>query len=219
MARPAPAPIMHAVRCEPQSAMHPSHSPKGVASARGRSTARARILSICRILWNGGVQRVAIGQTRALRSQGWDCDLVFLRRTQDAAYDLPPGTKVLHTAEIRGPRPFQAFYEALTSQYAGHRGPEATVDLDVMLESLDLSRYYDVTIYNDQYTAVMGILNRVRHRWPYVMMFHEFYPKVHPTLTRRLFLYPLADLYDAFSLFVAPAIVTTGRKNYDRLQK
>jgi len=186
-----------------------------VAVASGIS--RTRVLSICRILWNGGVQRVAIGQTIGLRGLGWGCDLVFLRRTRDAAYELPPGTQVLHATEITGPRPFQAFYESLTSQYAGHRGPEATVDLDVMLDSLDLSGKYDVTIYNDQYTAVMGILNRMRHGWPYVMMFHEFYPKVHPTLARRLFLYPLADLFDVFSLLVAPAVVTTGKKNYDRL--
>jgi glycosyltransferase involved in cell wall biosynthesis len=186
--------------------------------ARPREGPRGRVLSICRIFWNGGVQRVAIGEVDGLRAEGWTCDLVFLRRTPGAGFALPSGTRVLRTSGSMGPRAFGGLFHAVTSRYAGHRGPEATVDLDLMIESLPLSGEYDVTVYNDQYTALMGILNRVRHRRPYVMILHEFYPKVHVTLRKRLFLYPFADLYDAIALLMAPAVVATSRKNFSRLQ-
>jgi glycosyltransferase involved in cell wall biosynthesis len=144
---------------------------------------------------------------------------LFLRKGKDASYELPPGTKVLVTPEDLRSNVFRSFFESVTSRYAGHRGPEATVDVDVMLSNLRRVREYDVAIYNDQYTALMGILNLVLHRRPYVMVFHEFYPKVHVTLPKRIFLYPLADLYDAIALLVAPAVVTTGSRNFERLRR
>ncbi|MGH9917587.1 MAG: glycosyltransferase family 4 protein [Nitrososphaerales archaeon] len=176
-----------------------------------------RVAVVCRLLWNGGVQRVAIEQTRALRDIGLDCDLVFLRRVENSTYLLPDGTRILSLSDsTRGEA--NAILRSVTGLYAGHRGQEATVDLDLIFRARRAIRAYDIVIYNDQYAALAGVWNRLTAGQPYVLMFHEFFPRVSKRLSRKL-LYPLASLLDATSILLAPGVVTTSTKIYARLSR
>lgn len=181
-----------------------------------RNAAPLRVANICRVLWNGGVQRTAIAQTEGLRSLGYVVDLFFLRRTGDVAFQLPPGT----TVEESPSRPtlMSGIQRTLTSWFAGHRGKDATVDLDRLWFARRVVRQYDVVLYNDQYASFLGIWNRVVRRQPYVLMFHEFYPKV-ATGPRTWILNPLADLIDLVSILFAPAIVTESSSTKARLDR
>lgn len=174
-----------------------------------------RILNICRILWNGGVQRVSIGETIALRQLGASCDLLFLRSTGNAPYELPAGTRIL-TAPGQNHR--GGLSRWITRIFGGHRGELATVDIELIWESRKLATGYDLLLFNDQYAALSGAYLWLTRGQPYLLTWHEFYPKVSRSPWRVLF-FPVADAIDAFSLLVAPAIVTTSQKCYNRLER
>jgi glycosyltransferase involved in cell wall biosynthesis len=175
-----------------------------------------RVANLCRVLWNGGVQRTAIAQTEGLRALGFEVDLYFLRRVSEVAFPLPPGTRVLDRPI--GRLGLTGLQRVITAWFAGHRGRDATVDLDRLWAARRAVRKYDVAIYNDQYASLLGIWNRFAHSQPYVMVFHEFYPKV-ATGPRSWLLNPFADLIDALSVLLAPAIVTTSGATQSRLDR
>ena len=175
-----------------------------------------RVAYLCRVLWNGGVQRTAIAATEGLQALGYDVELIFLRRTSDANYSLPRGTIV--TEAPANSSPITRAQQAITSLFAGHRGIDATVDLDRLWAVRDLVAEFDVVIYNDQYASLLGIWNYIWGRRPYVMMLHEFYPKVASGWMSFL-LNPFADLLDWFCILLAPAVVTTSVKTLNRLDR
>jgi glycosyltransferase involved in cell wall biosynthesis len=180
--------------------------------------ARGRVAGVCRLLWNGGVQRVAIAQIEGLRNRGWIADLFFLRATGDASYTLPDRSHILLNEEPERRGPVAALSQRITRLFAAHRGEHATVDLDLLWKLRERLDEYDVTIFNDQYGAILGIYRRLTRGRTYVTMFHEFYPKVARRASRRV-LYPLADLLDAVSILIAPVIVTTSQRTFDRLAR
>lgn len=177
-----------------------------------------KVLNVCRVLWTGGVQRVSIEQTLALRDLGQTCDLVFLRATNSVRYVLPEGTRIVLDQKKNGERQSNPLFRLLTSVFAGHRGEAATVDLDLIWDLRKEIIRYDVAVFNDQYAALIGAYLRLTKGQPYVMMFHEFYPRVSRSLSRRLF-FPVADLIDFFSILMSPAIVTTSEKSLRRLEQ
>jgi glycosyltransferase involved in cell wall biosynthesis len=181
-----------------------------------RSENPSRVANLCRILWNGGVQRTAIAQTEGLRALGCEVDLLFLRRVKDVELPLPSGTRILPGP----PRPsaLAELQESVTAWFAGHRGDDATLDLDRLWSARGLLRDYSVVVYNDQYAAVVGIWNRLTRGQPYVMMFHEFFPRVSKGPLARV-LYAFADLVDAVSILLAPRIVTTSSATQARLDR
>lgn len=177
-----------------------------------------RVLNVCRVLWTGGVQRVSIFQTLALRDLGLDCDLVFLRASSRVDYDLPEGARVMADAERSRSSGVSRLFSRITSIFAQHRGPEATVDLDLIWGLRHQIPEYDVALFNDQYAALVGMYLRLVKGQPYVLTLHEFYPRVSRSFARRLF-FPMADLIDATSILVAPSIVTTSEKSLRRLER
>jgi glycosyltransferase involved in cell wall biosynthesis len=176
---------------------------------------RPRIALVCRILWNGGVQRVAISQVEQLRRLGYDADLIFLRQTSDATYAVPPGTTIISVP--LSTRPFFPFLVRITAVFAGHRGPEATVDVDLLWRLRHRLRTYDAVVYSDQFAAWLGAYLRLLHGKPYLLVFHEFLPKVRTSFSRRV-AYLGGDVFDMISLLFAPAILTTSRLNFERIR-
>jgi glycosyltransferase involved in cell wall biosynthesis len=176
-----------------------------------------RLLEICRVLWNGGVQRAAIAQTQGLRARGRSCDLLFLRGVPDAAYALPEGAEIAERGTGSRRSTGADLSRAITARFAGHRGREASVDLDLLWGARERVAAHDLTIYNDQYAALLGIWMRLRHGRPYVTMFHEFYPRVAGG-TSAFATRALADLLDLVSILLAPAIVTTSSKVFRRIE-
>jgi glycosyltransferase involved in cell wall biosynthesis len=208
---------------------NPNGSPAALDGRRGRlsrdgrgrtvhasGSAPPKVAVVCRLLWNGGVQRVAIAQTEGLRQRGYDCRLIFLRRTENASYDLPSGTTILLGNGNPRRRRAPQIWAKITEIYAGHRGKEATVDVDLLWALRHELASYDAVIYSDQYTALLGIYLRISKRQPYILVFHEFYPKVRRPRFGRL-LFALADTFDVFSALSASAIVTTSARNLSRL--
>jgi glycosyltransferase involved in cell wall biosynthesis len=177
-----------------------------------------RVAVLCRILWDGGVQRVAIDQTIALRHLGYDCDLIFLRRTEDATIDTPPGTLVLLHNDYGRSRRLRRLLQRVTAIYAGHRGKDATVDLDLLWRARIMLRSYDIVIYHDQWAASIGAFNRIFHMKPYILFLHELYPKV-PTRFGMRPLFLIADMYDILVLLLSNVTITHSKKNLSRLRK
>jgi glycosyltransferase involved in cell wall biosynthesis len=182
--------------------------------SEGRSA--IRVANVCRVLWNGGVQRTSIAQTEGLRSLGYRVDLYFLRTVDQVAFSLPVGTIVCDSP----PRSswLSEIQRLITSWFASHRGTDATVDLDRLWALRATTREYSVVIYNDQWASLLGIWNAFVRKQPYVLMFHEFYPKV-TTGLRSWMLNPLADLIDAVCILVAPAIVTESSSTKTKLDR
>ena len=187
-----------------------------IDSAPRRHT--VRVANLCRVLWNGGVQRAAIAQTQALRALGFECDLIFLRAVPGTSYELPSGTRVLETDPSNPRGVGRAFSRALTRLFAQHRGVEASVDLDLLWASRRTLRHYSVVIYNDQYAGLLGAYLRLRRGQAYVQMFHEFYPSESMGVGARV-LRPAAELLDRVSILLAPAIVTTSTRVLARIDR
>lgn len=166
----------------------------------------ARVLFLCRVLWNGGVQRVTIAEVEGLRELGQPTDLLFLRRVDDSVYQLPSGTRLWEGPPT--PPAVADLEQAVTRWFAPHRGQAASVDLFRLWTSRrELSRYRGV-VYNDQYAGLIGAWNRIRRGRPYLLVFHEFYPRVPRGFLSRLSA-PVADMLDIVSILLAPVILTT----------
>lgn len=176
----------------------------------------ARVLFLCRVLWNGGVQRVAIAEVEGLRRLGQPADLMFLRRVEDVAYSLPAGA--LFWDGPPTPAAVAAFERVITRWFAPHRGEEATVDLFRLWASRKRLSEYAAVVYNDQYAGLIGIWNRLTRRQPYVQLLHEFYPRVPRGVLARLTA-PFAELLDVVSILMAPSIVTISTAVKDRLDR
>jgi glycosyltransferase involved in cell wall biosynthesis len=190
----------------------------GLPDAAAGEAPAVRVANLCRVLWNGGVARAAIAQTEALRSIGFDCDLIFLRATPDIAYSLPVGTRILEDSNGRPARTARTLSRAITRWFAEHRGADASVDLDLLWGARTVLRPYSVVIYNDQYAGLLGMLLRIVRGQPYVQMFHEFYPDESRGAGSRL-LRPLADGLDRLTILVAPALVATSSRVAERIER
>ena len=95
----------------------------GDVSPGGARGSGPRVAVLCRILWNGGVQRVAIAQTQALRRLGIPASLFFLRRVAEVAFDLPPGTFFFADPVQAGA--LVRLQGCITTLFAKHRGLDA----------------------------------------------------------------------------------------------
>jgi glycosyltransferase involved in cell wall biosynthesis len=177
-----------------------------------------RVLNLCRVLWNGGVQRAAIAQTLALRARGHTCDLLFLRAVDQTDYVLPTGTRILCRPGEQGRPTLASLSVAVTFWFAGHRGVDASVDLDLLWKARTLLGQYDVVIYNDQYAGLLGAWARLSRRQPFVVMFHEFYPRVSTGWGGAL-LRALADGLDVATILGAPALVATSKRVLDHIDR
>ena len=181
-----------------------------------KADSHLRVAIVCRVLWNGGVQRTAIAQTEILRKLGIPTDLYFLRVVMGTAFRLPAGTIVMADFPVR--TSLARIQLWITSLFARHRGRDASVDLDRLIAFGPTAESYSVVVYNDQYAALLGMWKYLRGRQPYVMMFHEFFPRVRKGPV-ALVLNPIAALIDIVSILVAPAIVTTAAATRDRLER
>lgn len=181
------------------------------------SHAQTSVATVCRILWTGGVQRVAIAQHLGLLQHGYDASLLFVRSTPGTSYDLPGKARVVY-AQLPTNRRFGKLFAAITSVFASHRGRDATVDLDLLWSLRRRLRSYDIVTYNDQYAGLVGIFNRLFFGKAYVLILHEFFPRVSSRWNHRL-AFIFADLIDAISIISAPAILTISGRISARLER
>lgn len=118
-----------------------------------------------RLLWNSGVPRMAVEEAR---HTGWK---LFVYRDAGGNYDLT-GVDVTFFRK-RGERSkgfLHTLSSLITSFYAGHRGKEATVDLDLILKATSIKGY---TLFHDQFAGITGYLRKRKTGEEYSLYLHE----------------------------------------------
>lgn len=169
------------------------------------SVSRPSVCVLTRVLWPGGVQRVAIAEASRLSAIGYRVNLAFLRATDGGRkfVNLPPQVEV-HIRKGRSSRLMRRLLRFVTLHYSPERGDDATVDLDLILRNEVNRPSYDFVIYNDQYAALFGSLGRFLHGGRVVVWIHESFLE-HPSRLRRLI--------EAISLNAADLILTSADAN------
>lgn len=176
---------------------------------------KKRLAMVCRILWTGGVALVAIEQQKALLLEGYNSDLFFLRDA-NSLYETPGRTQILNKQnQYNGLT--RRILSTLTKKFAGHRGGEATVDLDYIFDSRKILKNYDEILFHDQWSALMGFYYRIKGI-KYVVQLHEFF-RPPPGMKKYSIFAVMAWIYDIFTIILAPAVVTTSEYNYNIVKK
>jgi len=115
---------------------------------------------VLRILWKGGVTRVALEEARNIPAK------LIVYRKGETYYDL---TGVDYEILFEGGS--KKIFTFLTSLYARHRGSEATVDLDRIIKAKDLIK--GKTLFHDQFAGLTGYLRKRDHGEDYAVYIHE----------------------------------------------
>ncbi|MEM3795353.1 MAG: glycosyltransferase family 4 protein [Thermoprotei archaeon] len=116
---------------------------------------------VLRILWKGGVTRVAMEEARLIPAK------LLVYRRGESVYDLT-GTDLSILFDRNNSR---LIYSLTTSIYAGHRGKEATVDLDRIFAAKDLIK--GPSLFHDQFAGLTGYLRKRDYGEDYAVYIHE----------------------------------------------
>lgn len=120
-----------------------------------------KLTIVLRVLWNGGVARMAVEEARRLGK------LLVLRESFHDYYLKDVDVEVVR----RGHGKLTPLFWAVASIYAKDRGKEATVDLDLLL-----TKWREIeppALYHDQFAGIMGYLNKVFRGQDYALYIHE----------------------------------------------
>jgi len=161
----------------------------------GRPVLGEKLTVVLRVLWNGGVARIAIEEASRLGR-------MFVLR--EAAHDYDLSSVDLRVAR-KGEGPLTPLFWAITSIYAKNRGRDATVDLDLIL-----TRWSEVrgpALFHDQFAGIMGLLRREVRGEEYAVYIHE------TNLRTRSIMYALPAILERMVLGGASAIFTNSRLN------
>lgn len=132
-----------------------------------------RIGLIFRVLWPGGVQRIAIEEANGLSLLGHEVDLVFIRAADsEIRYDSDVPLHIVNQSTSAS-RLLGGLFRVVTSHFASERGPEGTVDPDLLLKFEWRRSDYDVVIYGDPHAALFARARRFLRPAPYVVHVHE----------------------------------------------
>jgi len=119
---------------------------------------------VLRVLWNGGVTRIAVEEARRIHSK-----LLVLRESKND-YDL--GEVNFEVMRKYGERSsFTPLLTYLTALYAKDRGTEATVDLDLILKAI--KRIKPPALYHDQFSGIIGYIRKKLYGEDYFVYIHE----------------------------------------------
>mgnify|MGYP001772498328 FL=1 len=115
---------------------------------------------VLRILWKGGVTRVALEEARNIPAK------LIAYRKGETYYDL---TGINYEILFEGGS--RKIFTFLTSLYAKHRGSEATVDLDRIIKAKDLIK--GKALFHDQFAGLTGYLRKRDYGEDYAVYIHE----------------------------------------------
>ncbi|EHP68908.1 glycosyltransferase [Metallosphaera yellowstonensis MK1] len=119
---------------------------------------------VLRVLWNGGVARIAVEESRITKAK-----LLVLRESLND-YDLRDiGVTYLRREGEKGF--LTPLFRKITKLYAPQRGDEATVDLDLILRSVRLVK--GKALYHDQFAGISGYLRKLFYGEDYALYLHE----------------------------------------------
>ena len=132
-----------------------------------------RICIIVRILWPGGVQRIAFAEADGLRKLGNDVDLIFIRATNRYTYSQKLNYKVLYGNDVNK-RFIGRLFKRITMHYSPERGEDATIDIDLIYKTEhNLKKQYDIIYYFDEFSALFQKFNNKRYKNKTVVLIHE----------------------------------------------
>lgn len=132
-----------------------------------------KICILVRVLWPGGVQRLAFAEAEGLTKLGNDVDLIFIRGTEKYAYSADINYKVLYKNDINK-RILGRIFRKITLHYAPQRGEDATVDMDLIYKTEhNLQKKYDIIYYFDPLTAFFQTYNKKKYGNKTAVLIHE----------------------------------------------
>ncbi|WP_181443782.1 glycosyltransferase family 4 protein [Saccharolobus sp. E5-1-F] len=116
---------------------------------------------VLRILWSGGVTRVALEEARNMNAK------LIAYRNAGTKYDLSNvNLQVLFENNSS-----KFIYKFITSIYAKNRGGVATVDLDRIIKARDMIK--GPAIFHDQFAGITGYLRKRKYGEDYALYIHE----------------------------------------------
>ncbi|BBG23180.1 D-inositol-3-phosphate glycosyltransferase [Sulfuracidifex tepidarius] len=158
-----------------------------------------------RLLWNSGVPRMAVEEAKHTR---WK---LFIFRDAGGNYDLSGVDYiVLRKKGEKGRGVLPRLSTLITSFYAGHRGKEATVDLDLILKATSIKGY---TLFHDQFAGITGYLRKRKTGEEYALYLHE------TTLIGKELKYLLPREMERRILREARTVITNSKWNRDVLKE
>ena len=132
-----------------------------------------KICILVRLLWPGGVQRTAFAEAEGLSKLGNDVDLIFNRSSERYVYDSTTKYKVLNRNEVNK-RILGRIFRKITLHYLPQRGPDATVDIDLIYKAEhNLGNKYDIIYYFDEFAAFFQKYNKKKFGNKTAVLIHE----------------------------------------------
>ena len=132
-----------------------------------------KIAIIVRILWPGGVQRIAFAEAEGLTRLGNDVDLIFIRKTNRYTYNAKIPYKVIYDDKVNS-RFLAKLLRKITTHYNPQRGSDATVDLDLIRKiEHSIKKQYDIIYYFDEFSAFFSKYSKKKFCHKVVVLIHE----------------------------------------------
>lgn len=132
-----------------------------------------KIAIIVRVLWPGGVQRIAFAEAEGLINAGYDVDLIFIRGTGRFQYPTNIPIKILYGPNVKK-RFLGKIFGWITLHYIPQRGSDATVDMDLIWKTEHtLKNKYDVMYYFDEFSAFFAKNSKKKYGNKVVVIIHE----------------------------------------------
>ena len=132
-----------------------------------------KICIIVRILWPGGVQRIALAEAEGLTKLGNSVDLIFIRGTKKYNYSADINYKVLYNNNINK-RILGRIFRKITLYYSPQRGEDATIDMDLIYKTEhNLKNRYDIIYYFDEFSAFFQKYNKKKYGNNTAVLIHE----------------------------------------------
>ena len=132
-----------------------------------------KICIVVRILWPGGVQRIAFAEANGLTKLGNNVDLIFVRESGKYHYVENINYKVLYQNNINN-RILGRIFRKITLHYMPQRGEDATVDLDLIYKTEhNLKNRYDIIYYFDEFSAFFQKYSKKKYGNKTAVLIHE----------------------------------------------
>lgn len=132
-----------------------------------------KICILVRILWPGGVQRIAFSEAEGLTRLGNVVDLIFIRGTQKYIYSYNIQYKIVYSSDL-SERILGRVFRRITMHYMPQRGKDATVDIDLIYKTEhNLKNKYDIIYYFDEFSAFFQKYNKKKYGNKTAVMIHE----------------------------------------------
>ncbi|AWR98239.1 glycosyltransferase [Acidianus sulfidivorans JP7] len=117
-----------------------------------------------RLLWNSAVPKIAVEEARLT---GWK---LYIYRDAGGNYNLNNiNYEILRARGKKGL--FTPIFERITSIYAGHRGKDATIDLDLIIKASKIIK--GCTLFHDQFAGITGYIRKKLYSEEYAVYLHE----------------------------------------------